>query len=153
MSPAGSLLLAVIATLAVVLFCGVLAAAIWLGLSQGRGSRRKLPEAHQEPHWAARVAALEVKVDALPGLWGEERKRAEQARDRERYYATKRARRSAEEDSEGPPDEELPGGNAPAGDVQGVLPLSGSMGPGPGIPEPEYITRARQMGYPWSFLS
>ena len=149
----GSLLVGIVGALAVVLLVGLLVAAIWLGVSQGRVGRRKVPGASEEPHWAGRVAALEVKMDSLPGLWEQERKRAEQARDRERYYATKRARRRDVEDGDGAEDEVLPGGDAPAGDVQGMLPLPEGVGRGPPLPEPEHIARARQMGYPWTFVS
>lgn len=149
---AGPLLLAIMGTLAVVLLAGLMSFSIFLGLSRGREGRRKLPEASQEPLWASRVAALEVKVDALPGLWEQERKRAEQARDRERYYASKSGRRRDPEDDEGEESPELPEGDAGAGAEQGVLPLRTGVGNGAPSLEPDHLARARQMGYPWSFL-
>lgn len=147
------LLLGIFGTLAVTLVLGSLAATVWLALRQSPKGRRRVQEEPEAASWGARVAALEVKVDSLPGLWEEERRRAEAARDRERYYATKSRRRRPEADEDAEEPEGVPGGDAAPGGEQGVLPLLPNMGGGPGRSEPDHVARARALGYPWTFVT
>jgi len=147
------LLLGIFGTLAVCLVLGSLAATVWLALRQSPKGRRRVQEEPEAASWGARVAALEVKVDSLPGLWEEERRRAEAARDRERYYAAKSRRKRSQDDVADGEGEELSGGDAEAGPAQGMLPLSTDLGGRPAPYEPEHLARARALGYPWTFLS
>lgn len=147
------LLLGAFGTLAVLLVLGSLSATVWLAYRQSPKARRRPQEEVEEPQWASRVAALEVKVDALPGLWEEERRRAEQARDRERYYASKSRRKRAQDDEGDGEADELPGDDAGGSAAQGMLPLPTDLGNHPRSLEPEHIARARTMGYPWTFVS
>lgn len=85
---------------------------------------KKAPEAEAQPYLttlAARIAALEVKVEDLPGLWADERERMRRHADRAQQAERDLEKRLAKESDEGEADE---------GDEDDVLPLWNGFGGG-----------------------
>lgn len=91
---------------------------------------------------AARIAALEVEVKGLPGLWTEEADRAERAAERERKAAA-RHRAQRQNDLEGAGGEPAPA-DVRGGEEGGMPPMHGGMAPAGGSDEEAYLRAVRQ---------
>lgn len=84
MSSTGVVLIVVAVLAAFLAVLGAASAIVWLRI-QNQDGQKKGTKARQTPYLeelAARVAAVEVKVDDLPGVWEEARERAKQQADR-----------------------------------------------------------------------
>ena len=87
-----------------------------------RKGSKKAPAGEQEPYLvtlASRIAALEVKVEDLPGLWSDERERMRRHADRAQQAERDAEKRAAKELEE---DDEL------EGEEGGILPLFDGVG-------------------------
>jgi len=116
----------VVSAVAVIVTVGVLMGGATVAFTYIR-SNAPVSESPQDA-LQLRVAELEVKVQALPSLWEEERKRAKRAQG-----AAESARRSAEEKLEEVEEIIAEHGHVPAGDGDGseqreLLPLRRNMG-------------------------
>lgn len=93
-----------------------------------------------------RVASLEVKIEGLPSLWEEERRRVERSAD-----AARKARDAADRKLAAIAESEEEGGVVPAGDENGSEP-SGLRDVQPGLggaTSSDLMDRARAIGWPW----
>ena len=103
---------------------GAAAAALYRGDSRNIRPPKKAPSSDQEPYLqtlAAKVAALEIKLEGLPSLWEEERERAKKHGDRAQQAVRDLEARLTEGDEESDADEDLSADDAPGGQL-GLMP-------------------------------
>jgi len=124
-----TVLVSIAAVVGVCVLIGVGAAAAVMFRGDPRDIRapKKTPSGQLEPYLqtlAAKVAALEVKMEGMPSLWEEERERTKKQADRSQQAVRDLEARLAEGEEESDADDDLSADDAPSGQLGLMPPVS-----------------------------